>query len=366
MRPGEAAARLPELVFRGRLDMTFDGVPLSARGLGWRRRVNLLLAGGDLVRRGSRALARPTAVQIEPSALCNLTCPLCPTGRGDASRPRGMMTMEMFTQVLDSLGRDLILAILYGWGEPFLNPDLPRMIRACTSRGILTVTSTNGHPIRTIDEALAVVDAGLSALIVALDGSRQEIYSRYRQGGDMEKVKRCVSLIEEAKARRGSSRPYTDLRVVVTRDNQDDLPNLEAIAREAGTNMFSSKSLGKLTETDAYEVYEATRADVRRRPEGRIIGHGPVRCPFPFRQPTVFWDGTMVGCEFDNSLEIPWGRPGEEPLAKFWNGRPARELRRRVARGVDLPEFCGICPYRDLSRESTVLSCKELRPIPGR
>jgi len=361
----DGLVRLPGLLAAGRVSYTFDGIPLRARGMSLRKRWNLVRCGLDTLLGRKVMSGLPPTVQVEPTNICNLKCPLCPTGSDIMTRPKGSMSMETFQKILDELGDVLVTVVLYCWGEPFLNPDLPRMIAACTERGILTVTSTNGHCLQSLEEALAVVDAGLSGLVVAIDGSNQDIYETYRKTGDVDKVKRCAMLIEEAKARRGAALPYTDLRVVVTRQNEDDVPNIEKLARRFGFNMFSYKTLGCLTHSGEFDDYAAS--DVLARRHGGAAGGGRlVQCNFPFRQPTIFWDGTVVGCEFDYNLEMPFGKVGERPFMELWNSEPAVALRRSIRQGPRRPDFCGLCPYTERGSLGTVLLCKELRPArPG-
>lgn len=360
----DGLVKLPGLLAFGRLSYTFDGVPMVARHMPMRKRLNLARSGVDALLGRTVMTSLPPTAQVEPTNTCNLKCPLCPTGADAMKRGKGTMSMETFQKVLDELGDVLVTIVLYCWGEPFLNKDLPRMIEACTARGILTVTSTNGHCLQTLEEALQVVDAGLTGLIVAIDGSTQDVYAAYRKSGVVDKVKRCAGLIEEAKARRGSPLPYTDLRVVVTRHNQGDIENLEKLAREFGFNMFSYKSLGCLTTTLQFGDYEATDGRSRRQ-AGAGSGGGPrplVQCNFPFRQPTIFWDGTVVGCEFDYNLEMPLGKVGERPFMEIWNSQRAVALRRMIRKGPGRPAFCDLCPYPGRGSLGTVLLCKELRP----
>jgi MoaA/NifB/PqqE/SkfB family radical SAM enzyme len=280
-------------------------------------------------------------------------------------RPKGFMSIETFQKILDELGDSLIFVILYGWGEPFLNKDLPKMIGACTKLNIRTVTSTNGNTIRNLDDALRVVDAELSALVIAIDGSTQEVYRTYRKGGDIENVKRCVSLVEEAKALRGARFPYTNLRAVVTRYNRDDLPNVEKLARDLEVDMFSYKSVGCLTQSEKYGDYEPAEKKMRRYEYDGTSKRRRhfIKCPYPFRQPTVFWDGSVVGCEFDYELEVPWGKIGARSFGEIWNSRSALNMRHCIQRGENLPAFCGLCPYQDRVQDSCVLSHVILRPI---
>jgi len=363
LKKSEALANLPDLIFRKRVSFRCDGLPLLSENLSRHQRINLIRTGIDMAVGRDKAHALPPAVQIEPTNVCNLQCPLCPTGTGASGRAKGFMSYETFRRIMEEIGDTLLFAILYGWGEPFLNKALPRMIEDCTRRNICTLTSTNGNCLQSLDETLRVVDAGLSALIIAIDGSTQDIYNVYRKGGSVEKVKRCISLIEEAKARRGSKLPYTNLRVVVTRNNYEDLPNLERLAREMGVNMFSYKSLGCLTESGNFKNFEPEDERMRRfEYKGSLRNRrSPLHCPYPFRQPTVFWDGTVVGCEFDYDLQLPWGKVDRQSFVSIWNSSGAFQMRRGILEGSSRLPFCKACPYRDRVQKDSVLTCKELR-----
>lgn len=361
----EALTKLPGLLFRGRFAFTFDEVPFVAEKLTLAQKRNLLTAGLDEILRRERARALPPTLQIEPTNLCTLKCPLCPTGSGSMKRPPGFMSRETFARIMDELGDTLLCVFLYGWGEPFLHRELLPMIKMCTNRNIRTEVPTNGQHIQTPQEALQVVDSGLTALLIALDGTTQEIYQTYRKSGDVEKVKRFTALIEEAKARRGVPYPYTNLRFIITRDNEDDLSQGKRLARELGVNMFSYRSLGMLSHSDKFRDFEPARKNMRRYEyEGtNRRSRPPFQCRFPFRQPTIFWDGTVVGCEYDYDLERPWGRIGERPFREIWNSPRAIEHRRQVRSGPDRPRFCGLCPYQDRTVDRCVLAVEELRPL---
>ena len=364
MRIPAAITKLPRLLVQGRICFDFDGIPLIAEGLPLKKRLNLLRVGTDIMLRSNYAHGLPPIIQVEPTNLCNLKCPLCPTGSDSLKRAKGFMSLETFQRILDELGNELVSVYLFCFGEPFMNKNLFKMIEACTARKILTITSTNGHFLQTPDEALRLVDAGLSTLIVAVDGSSQEIYESYRKGGDLEKVKRCVALVEEAKASRGSRYPYTALRCVVTSQNQEDLPQLERLAAHLGVNMFTYKTLGCLSRSDKYRNYEPSDESVRRfeYSGSSRVRKGLLQCPFPFRQPIVFWDGTVVGCEYDHDLELAFGKIGERNFAEIWNSPAALKLRRSIRAGYGRPYFCQNCPYQDRAQKGSEIFCKELRP----
>ncbi len=364
MKTGESLKKLPSLLLQGKISFDFDGIPLTAKNLPFRKRMNLVKVGIDKLFRSNVERGLPPLLHTELTNICNLRCPLCPTGSNTLKRPKGFMSEETFLKMLDELEHVLIGIYLFCFGEPFLNKGITKMIKACTVRNILTLTSTNGNCIQTLDEAMKIVEAGLTALIIAIDGSTQEIYQSYRRGGDLEKVKRCASLIEEAKTRLNSKFPYTVVRTVVTSDNANDLPEIEKLAADLGVNMFSCKSLGCMVKGEKFDEYMPLEKSMRRFEYSGSSGGGSklTECIFPFRQPVIFWDGTVVGCEYDHNLDYAFGKIGEKSFSEIWNSPGAVELRGSIRKGINKTGFCSQCPYEGRSREGTALYCKELNP----
>ncbi|MEW6600307.1 MAG: radical SAM protein [Nitrospirota bacterium] len=365
MKTSEALSKLPELLLRGKLAYNFDGIPLTANKLSLKRKTNLLKAGFDEMLKLNQLHGMPPIIHIEPTNICNLKCPLCPTGSQTLKRSKGFMSTDTCKLVLNELGDTLMAVYFFSFGEPFMNKNLPEMIGSCTARGILTITSTNGHFFQTMDDALRIVDSGLTMMIIALDGSTQSIYQSYRIGGDIEKVKRFATLIEKAKARRNCGFPYTVARCVVTNFNKDDLPNIEKLAVDLGVNMFATKSLGCLVGTEKYEMYEPSEKQWKRFKYARTSHRNKhaLQCIFPFRQPYIFWDGTVVGCEYDHDLEMAFGRIGEQRFNDLWNSPSALALRNSIRKNTNRPSFCSSCPFEGKVRRGTELFCRELRPL---
>jgi len=341
---------------------TFDRIPLHMDNVSQCRTGNLFKAALDHVLGATQMSSLPPILQIEPTNICNLSCPLCPSQ--SMSRPKGMMTMKTFETILHGVGDTQLLAILYGWGEPFLNKNMPAMIARCRDKGILTLTSTNGHCLQPLDEARTVVDAGLSALVVAMDGATQESYSAYRKGGALERVLRCIENIQNAKAGRNSPTPFVNLRLVANRYNEGQIAEMEAVARDLKVDMFSIKSLGCLPNRPEFDTLEPRYQGLRRfgtnrknSSEGKTF-----RCAFPFRQPTVFWDGTLVGCEFDYELSHAWGNVNDAEFSALWNSPVARQHRFSLHNGGKKPSFCASCPYTGRGQNSSIVHHVLLTP----
>ena len=107
-------------------------------------------------RRGhAKLLARPTALTLEATNVCNLKCPFCFTGVGEVTRERGMMPMERYRRLIDELGGHALLVEFYNWGEPFLNPEIFDMIRELSTetRDLIFVTHQMGFARAVADRA---------------------------------------------------------------------------------------------------------------------------------------------------------------------------------------------------------------------
>jgi len=136
-----------------------------ARVFSWKRLVNFfaVLASMGLSWMARRPIVwgRPFMLMVEPTNFCNLKCPLCPSGNGQMRRARGTMGLEDFKKLVDELGDEVFMMMLWNQGEPYINKCFNQMVRYASDRGIFTFTSTNGHFVRSPQQAQAIVESGL-------------------------------------------------------------------------------------------------------------------------------------------------------------------------------------------------------------
>jgi MoaA/NifB/PqqE/SkfB family radical SAM enzyme len=77
------------------------------------------------------------------------------------------------------------------WGDPLLNPDLPKMIRYAKSHptamkpksDLLVNTTLNRLP-----NPIELLNSGIDEIIISISGMTQEVYSRNHKGGNIEIV----------------------------------------------------------------------------------------------------------------------------------------------------------------------------------
>ena len=84
----------------------------------------------------------PTYVAIDPVNICNLKCPLCPTGADNLKYKKNMMSFKTFTTIINKMP-SVASIDLFNWGEPFINSELCDMIHYATRRNIAVYIDTN-------------------------------------------------------------------------------------------------------------------------------------------------------------------------------------------------------------------------------
>jgi radical SAM protein with 4Fe4S-binding SPASM domain len=339
------------LIVRRRIEFSFDRIPLRATRLTARKIVNLFLIGFNRLFRISRLIGRPYMAHISPSGVCDLSCSLCPVH--DASnRGRTLLSFEAYKKFIDEAGGTLLYVILWGWGEPLLNPDLPRMIAYTRDRGILTVCSTNLNRL-TSATAKALVSSGLDVLIVALDGVTEETAGRLRPGSSAGRAVENLKLLLSERTRAGSAKPFLNLRMVVSRENEAEVDAFRRLARELEVDMVSFKAFSTrqpgyadpdhdqafAPKEERFRWYEY-HSDYSVDPE-----HGRFNCRFPWTKPTLFPDGEMAICEFDFHTEVPLGNIKDRSFDEIWFGPEARSIRKRFSKNRAGLAFCRDCVY---------------------
>jgi MoaA/NifB/PqqE/SkfB family radical SAM enzyme len=177
----------------------------------------------------------PYVVYVEVFSHCNLRCPTCIVGNkyGDTkSWPRGVMDPALLGRILDKAKSecDIRSVGLYSWAEPLLHPDIASIVREVKSRGLRCELSSSLNVLRRPDELMA---ANPDALRVSVSGFSQPVYAVGHRGGNIEKVKRNMERLAEAKARTGAG---TAIEVFYHRyrHNASEIAPMAALAHSLG------------------------------------------------------------------------------------------------------------------------------------
>ncbi len=290
----------------------------------------------------------PPILMIEPTNICNLKCPMCPAVVGKRVLKKGQLKLENFKKVLDEIGEYVIQLQLWNQGEPFLNKYFLEMIRYAKSKGVMTITSTNGHFIESDEKAEEIIRSGLDQLILSMDGTNQETYEKYRIGGDYQRVIDNLGRLARAKQRLKSKRPLIELQFIVFKHNQDEIDAIIELAKEYRIDRLSFKTAMVYT-PDQAEMYLA----VDQKEKLYAVEDGKVKrkqrvpnwCKRLWLNSTVNWDGTVVPCCFDVDSDYVFGElfTNGNSFKRIWKNKKYMAFRRAVLRNRQAIEMCNNC-----------------------
>jgi MoaA/NifB/PqqE/SkfB family radical SAM enzyme len=296
---------------------------------------------------------RPFMMMVEPTNFCNLKCPLCPSGNGEMTRERGSMGLDDFKELIDDAGDELMLLMLWNQGEPFINKSLLDMIGYARSKKIATITSTNGHYIRTREQAEDIVRSGLSEMIVSLDGVDQKTYEAYRVGGKLQKVIDGTRLVAEAKRELQSKTPLINMQFIVFRHNEEDIAEAERLAVQLEADQFLIKTAQVYSDDEAASFLPDEEL-FRRYEQGeggerQVKGQPAKGCKVLWYSSMVNWNGDVAPCCFDKNVDFGMGNAfnghdsQQSSFGEIWKGRAYMDFREKILHDRKSVDMCRNC-----------------------
>jgi len=289
----------------------------------------------------------PLILMVEPTNICNLKCPMCPSGNGTMKRPLGKLDFEHYKRLIDDIGDYILQVQLWNQGEPFINKNFLQFVTYASRKGIMTQTSTNGHYIRSDEDAEKLIRSGLDQLIFSMDGTNKESYQSYRVGGNFDLVLQTLGRITRVKERLRSKIPLVELQFIIFKHNQHEIDEIIRLGKHFKLNRLSFKTaqvysqeqaLIYLPETPEYSRYNYDQT--RHQMKGEIENW----CKRLWLNSTVNWDGRVSPCCFDKDATYSFGQLSDvTPFGTLWNSPENREFRRRLVEDRNQIAMCRNC-----------------------
>ncbi len=296
----------------------------------------------------------PHILNIEPGNICNLKCPLCPTGSGDSSLNKGFLDVGLFKNIFDQLYASLETVNLYSWGEPLLNPQLGEIVRYIKrkKRSINVVTSTNLN-IKDKKVLDNLISSGIDEIIVSCDGVTQDSYSRYRVGGDLSLVVENMKYLVSKKKEYG-----VKVRIVwnflVFKHNENELGVAKKMAEEIGVEF----RVGMMRTTMKDEILKPHSETIAKdkdwipdNPEysaydkKKLVPKKQVKtCRKPWQEITVNWNGEVFPCCAVYGDAFSFADASKESVRIIWNNNKYIRAREEILKkNKESRTICGIC-----------------------
>jgi MoaA/NifB/PqqE/SkfB family radical SAM enzyme len=244
----------------------------------------------------------PYLLIIDPCNYCNLKCPLCPTGMGELGRRQSMLSFERFRSYFDPFAPYLFEAYLHNWGESLLNPEIFRMAQHAQRLNVGTNLSSNFLQVST-DEIDKILDCGLEYLVISLDGTTQETYSRYRVQGDFERVVHNMESLIRRRNQRRNRTPIVEWQYIVMKHNQREVATAGKMAKAIGVDLlrfipagmpFEIKNRAEAAEQWFPAAFQKKTGSAERLVSGQSARPGP--CFYLYRSVIINPDGGVSPC----------------------------------------------------------------------
>lgn len=172
---------------------------------------------------------------------CNLHCGMC--WQKERSK-KLFLDYQHFASVIDEISQIGTPAIYLWGGEPFLHPDIWRMIRKVKESGLFCIVNTNGVMIRKCISQL--IESKLDMLIVSIDGN-EEIHDKIRgRNGCFREVTEGIALLRKQQART----PLITINTVITEDNYLYLNELVKLKEHIQANFLEYQFLMFFTDKE--------------------------------------------------------------------------------------------------------------------
>ncbi len=305
------------------------------------------------------------SVQIEPTTWCNLKCAGCNRTyrENEGTLEISHMSLQTFQAVVDNLPPAEV-CWLNGYGEPTLNPGLPKFLPIAKKKFDQVFCISNALT-RGPDFYREMEAGGLDELHISVDSLNPDMVDRVREGTVTEKLKRRLAEI------RAAIKIDIIINIVVSEKNMFDVPNtLKHLNDIGGFNVgfadFGAFAEGNYDYGDWFLSWDSkvtfnrmiaplpekfskisfinTRFKARRRKKNTL------RCDRPFLHPAVTVDGLLTPCcvELHNTDHYENTNVAMMPYEDAWNSAPVSKW--IADYNESEPDFCKECclnPWRD-------------------
>jgi radical SAM protein with 4Fe4S-binding SPASM domain len=259
------------------------------------------------------------------------------------------MDFNTYKKIIDDVKSYVIYQMLYFQGEPFLNPDLYKMISYSDKNNIYTSLSTNGHFLNK-ENSIKIIKSGLKKILISVDGITQESYEKYRVGGNLNVVLKGIKNLTQAKKTLRSQFPKIIIQFLVFSHNENEVAEIKKISEELSVNKLEIKSAqiihsenySLIPQTEKYSRYKKLNSKYSIKSK---LGN---QCFRLWSTLVVTWDGSLLPCCFDKNNNYKMGNIINSDTLKIWRSNDFNNFRNGLLinrKGIEICCNCseGLC-----------------------
>ena len=287
----------------------------------------------------------PLSYSIEPTNHCNLKCPECPSGLGTLTRPLGLLKQTDFVKIVDEIKSTSFYIQLFFQGEPFINKNLPELIRYAQTNKIYVSISTNGHFINkgNIDN---VLNNAPDKLIYSVDGLDEDSYRKYRVGGTFKQADEGLRLLINRRNDLGLKKPFVEFQFIVMKQNEHMIEHVKEYGKVVGVDKVVFKTMQISSYANAKKYLP-----VNKKYSRYILENGSFKikqeiknhCFALWRTSVITWDGKVVPCCFDKDAFYEFGLVNGRAFEDVWHSNPYNSFRKKILNDRKSVNMCTNC-----------------------
>ena len=313
-------------------------------------------------------LKTPFVVQIFPIYACNFTCEYCfhavPRNERGFVSEWPVMKLDLYKKCIDELAlfEDQLKVLRFvGMGEPLLHKNIAEMVAIAVSRKVAQRVEllTNGSLLtRKMSDAL--IDAGLSRMVISLQGISREKYRRISKV-DID-FDQFVKNIEYFYTNKKNTHVYIKI-VDYALDETDTQDKFYAIFGDICDSIAVENAVPIMPGVDYDKVL--SNRDKNATQFGLPLSDIQV-CPQAFFTMQVNPDGKVVPC-YQITYPGIMGDLNHQTMQEIWNGEAYRAFRRAMLDGRrqvnDICAQCNFIQYRLFPEDDLQAAAERLKGV---
>ncbi len=297
----------------------------------------------------------PLAVDMEPTNFCNLRCQHCQVTHWQ--KPKNHLTMDHF-RVWVKPFKTASRIKLQGMGEPFLNNELPAIIKELERNKVYVEVVSNGTVMT--DEIYEVMTQTRHCSIsISFDGPNKETFESIRIGSDFDQIKANLIKLIKAKPRhskisasmvgfegqKDQIKPTVELLASL---GVDEL-HLQLVVINFGQEVMNQRTvehrikMKNQTDTFKEELYAtAEQKGLKINIAGDLFNEKNP-CPWPWLGTYIDTEGYVIPCcRVANADICNFGNLNRENFETIWRSKGYQGLREQI-KNNRIPEYCRSC-----------------------
>jgi len=300
-----------------------------------------IIDNGDINNKLNNLPEFPRVIELEITNQCNFNCLMCKTGNDSSERNRGIMSKQIYDNLIEEIkGKDVALKFV-GFGESLINTQFIELAKIAKNSGIICHLTTNGSLLtdEIIDE---LIEIQFDSIKFSFQGVERKGYLLLRQTDDFDLL---LSKIEKLFKKRGElEKPYITIGTSITNENKEQVEEFILICK----NICDKVEIG-VTTLEFMEVDKVK--DLRQRKQltelKKVQTLNKTRyqcCNQVFDAITVRWNGDVSACCADNDGVMVLGNLSNKSIKELWNCSLEQKYRKILSenRYEDLP-LCKDC-----------------------